>query len=70
MVIHKYLVLREGRKGRKGRKGRDSPHASRAPLVVLGQPLCNLLWRETSKTTARAYRPRMILLQTAHKIVK
>lgn len=64
MVVHKYFVLREGH------KGRDSPNASMPPLVVLGQPLCNLVWRETRKTTARSYRPRMLLLQATHKIVK
>ena len=61
MVVHKYFVLREGR---------DIAHASMPPLVVFGQPLCNLVWREARKTTARTYRLRMILLQATHKIVK
>lgn len=64
MIVHKYFVLREGR------KCRDSLHASMPPLVVLGEPLCNLVWRKTRKPTARAYSPRMLLLQTTHKVVK
>jgi len=44
--------------------------ASMPPLVVLGQPLCNLVWREARKTTTQAYRLRMLLLQSMYKVVK
>ena len=45
-------------------------HPSIPPLVVLGQPLRNLLWREARKTTTQAYRLNLPSLQALQKFVE
>jgi len=51
-------MLREGRDNRKV----VIVHVLMSPLVILGQPLRNLVWREARKTPTRTYRLGMLLL--------
>lgn len=45
-------------------------HPSIPPLVVLGEPLGNLLWREARKPTTQAYSLNLPSLQALQKFVE